>query len=63
MSPAFWTLVLLFVYHGLEGIAPGLGGTIGNVVQSILGLLALYLHPSEVHIAGTTGMIGGSSIK
>lgn len=61
-SPAFYTLVGLFVYHGLEGIAPGLSGTLGNIVQTILALLTVYLHPTELKIAGRTGMLGSRKI-
>ena len=61
-SPAFWTLVGLFVYHGLAAIAPSFGGTFGTLVQSVLAVMALILHPQEVQVAGMTGKLGGVSI-
>lgn len=62
-SPAFWSMALLFIYHGLEGIAPSLSGGIGTFVQGLLALMALYFHPKEVQVAGATGKLGSASIR
>lgn len=62
-SPAFWSLAGMFVYHGLQAIQPMLGGTVGNIVQGALALMAIYFHPTEVQIAGMTGRLGGARIR
>lgn len=62
-SPAFWSLVGAFVVQGLTAILPQLHGTASNIVSLILLALSAYLHPSEVHTAGATGMMGSISLR
>lgn len=62
-SPAFYTLLAIFVYHLLEQIAPTLGGSIGNLVQSILAVMTFYFHSEGIQIAGMTGRLGSASIR
>jgi len=47
-SGTTWSIVAMFVYAGLEAIAPSFSGTFGSVVQGLLGILALYLHTNHV---------------
>lgn len=61
-SPAFWSIALVFVVQGLTAILPSLSGSVATIVQLILGILALYLHPSELKTAGQTGMLGSQKI-
>ena len=62
-SPAFWSIIGLFVYSGLESIAPQFGGNFGLFIQAVLVLLAAILHPQEVHTAAITGKVNGVSVK
>lgn len=62
-SKAFWSLVGIFVVSGLEAIVPSLHGTLANIVQGVLALLAIYFHPEELKVAGKTGMLGSRSLR
>lgn len=62
-SKAFWSLIGLFAVSGLEAIVPSLNGTTANIVQGILAITALYFHPTELKIAGSTGMLGSRRIS
>lgn len=62
-SPAFWSMVGAILVQILTTIQPQLSGTTSTVVSTILAVLAMYLHPTEVHIAGSTGMLGSKSIR
>lgn len=52
-SPAFWTIVGLFVYNLLAYFVPMLNGNVQVVANAVLGILFMYLHPSEVQTAKT----------
>ena len=60
-SGTTWSIVAMFVYAGLEAIAPSLSGTTGNIVQGFLGLLAIYAHSNHVQSV-QAGAIGTSAI-
>lgn len=61
-SSAFWSLAGIFIIQGLTAILPSLSGTWATIVQAVLGVLALYLHPAEVKMAGQTGYLGSRKI-
>lgn len=63
-SKASWTLAGIFIYSGLEAIVPQLGnGHFGQIIQAILAIMTLYMHPKEIQVAGATGMLGSTRIK
>lgn len=62
-SPAFWSLIGVFVYGGLEALAPGLGGTAGEIVQGALVVLAMFLHTGSIQKAAATGRINGRVVR
>jgi hypothetical protein len=50
-SPAFWSIVCVFVFNGLQAIVPLLSGTGQNVVNVALLLMTAYLHAGTVQNA------------
>lgn len=52
-SPAFYSILGLAVYNILAYFAPQLTGPLQDIVNIVLMVLAMYLHPSEVKTAGT----------
>jgi hypothetical protein len=62
-SPAFWSFVGVIVVQILTALLPNLQGNIAIAAQVILSVLALYLHPKEIQVAGATGMLGSKSIR
>ncbi len=61
-SPAFWSIVGTIAVQVLTTVLPSLSGMWATIVQAILAALALYLHPSEIKVAGRTGMLGSNKI-
>ena len=61
-SPAFWSMIGAIAVQVLTVIQPQLTGTASSIVSAVLAILALYLHPSEVKMAGMTGKLGGKTI-
>lgn len=61
-SASTWSFIGLFIYGGLTKVAPGLGGTFGQIVTSVLALLTLYLHSANIQTVATTGRIGGMKV-
>lgn len=51
-SPAFYSLLALGAYNLLAFLAPQLDGGFQVVVNTLLMLLTMYLHPQEVQKAG-----------
>ena len=47
-SPAVWTLVAIFVFNGLQALAPILSGTAAEIVNAVLLVLTGFLHTSHV---------------
>ncbi len=43
-----WTIVAMFVFNGLQAIAPSLSGQAAVVVNGILSLVAVYFHNNPV---------------
>lgn len=52
-SRTFWTLVVLFVINGVDGIRESIPSNIGTLVDLVLGVLATYFHvnPSQQYKA------------
>lgn len=62
-SKAFWSLAGVFIVQGLTAILPDLHGNVATIVQSILALIAIYQHPTEIQTAGSQGTVGGVIIS
>lgn len=62
-SKATWSFIGIFIVAGLEAIIPSLQGNVANLAQAILALLTIYLHPTEIKMAGTSGMLGSRYIN
>jgi hypothetical protein len=50
-SPAFWAIVVTFLFNGLQAITPLLSGTGQGVVNVLLLLATAYLHAGAVQKA------------
>ena len=61
-SPAFWSMAGVVLVQVLTALLPNLSGNVATAVSVILTVLSLYLHPSEIKIAGATGMLGSKKI-
>jgi hypothetical protein len=55
-SPTFYTILGLFVYNGLAAIVPDLSGGLQTGANIVLGVLFLYVHPTEVQKAAGTAV-------
>lgn len=63
-SKAFWSIAGIFIYQGLQGIAPVLGqGHFGQIIQIVLAVLAMYQHPKELTEVAQTGSLGSMRIS